>query len=85
MNVVIVVAAALLLGAAAVTCVRLLRGPSVLDRVAAVDMLLAIVVCALGAAAAWTRDSTLVPLLVVVALLGFVGSATVARILGRRP
>lgn len=71
--------------AAAITTVRLLRGPSTLDRVVAVDMLLAVVICALATTAAATRDSSSVPVLVVLTLLGFVGSVSIARLLaGRR-
>jgi len=83
MNVVLVLVAGMLSVAAALVVVRLLRGPSVLDRVVATDTLLAIAVCGLAALAAFTGDSTAVPVLVVVSLLGFVGSASVARFLGR--
>jgi multicomponent Na+:H+ antiporter subunit F len=81
---VVAVAVAVMLGVAAVlTVLRLVVGPSVLDRVVALDMLLAVVVCGLGAAAAYSRNSTTVPVLVVVALLGFIGSSTVAGFLGK--
>lgn len=74
--------AAVLLGITAALCViRLARGPSVLDRLVAMDMLLAVVAGGLGAYCAYTRDSTAVPVLVIVALLGFVGSVSVTRFL----
>jgi multicomponent Na+:H+ antiporter subunit F len=69
--------------AAAITVLRVLLGPSVLDRVVALDMLLAVVLCALATFAAITLDSSSVPVLVVVTLLGFVGSVSIARFLGQ--
>jgi multicomponent Na+:H+ antiporter subunit F len=83
MSTVVVIVEVVLGLAAAVAVLRLARGPSVLDRLVAMDMLLAVIVCGLAAAAAYTRDSTTIPVLVVVSLLGFLGSATVAGFLGR--
>jgi multicomponent Na+:H+ antiporter subunit F len=83
MTVVFAVVALMLTASAAVTVLRLLRGPSTLDRVVAMDMLLAITMCALATTAAATLDSTSVPVLVIVALLGFTGSVSIARFLGR--
>ena len=62
--------------------VRLARGPSLLDRVVATDALLVIISAGLAVYAALTRDRTVVPVLVVVALLGFVGTISVARYVG---
>jgi multicomponent Na+:H+ antiporter subunit F len=59
--------------------IRLVRGPSILDRIVAVDVLLAIVVCGIAAEAAITRDATSLPILVVLSILGFIGSVSVAR------
>jgi formate hydrogenlyase subunit 3/multisubunit Na+/H+ antiporter MnhD subunit len=49
-----------------------------LDRIVAVDVLLAIVVCAIAAEAAITQDATSLPILVVLSILGFIGSVSVA-------
>jgi multicomponent Na+:H+ antiporter subunit F len=62
--------------------VRLGRGPSLLDRVVATDTLLVIIAAGLAVYAALARDPTLVPVLVVVSLLAFVGSVSVARYIG---
>lgn len=83
MTVVIVLVGALLCAAAALTMARLVLGPSMLDRVVATDVLIAVVVCGLALAAAAGGDSTTVPVLVVVSLLGFLGSVSVARLLGQ--
>ncbi|WP_409331234.1 monovalent cation/H+ antiporter complex subunit F [Trujillonella humicola] len=69
-------------GGAVLSVVRLARGPSLLDRVVATDTLLVIVSAGLAVYAALQRDPTLVPVLVVVALLAFVGSVSVARYIG---
>lgn len=58
---------------------RVVRGPTMLDRVVALDVLLAVIVCGLGVQAAATGDATYVPVLLALSLLGFVGSVSVAR------
>ncbi len=76
-------AAFLLLGAGALLAlVRLAIGPSLLDRVVATDVLLVIVSAGLAVYAALARNPTVVPVLVVVSLLAFVGSVSVARYIG---
>lgn len=64
--------------------IRIIRGPSVLDRIVATDVLLAVVVAAVAAEAAYTRDPTALPVLVVLSILGFTGSVSVARFATRR-
>nr|WP_204034546.1 monovalent cation/H+ antiporter complex subunit F [Micromonospora qiuiae] len=59
--------------------VRLYRGPSLMDRVVAADMLLATIVAAVGAEAAINRHATTLPVLVVLALLGFIGAVALVR------
>ena len=73
---------ALIGGGALLALVRLARGPSLLDRVVATDTLLVIISASLAVHAALVQDPTLVPVLVVVALLAFVGSVSVARYIG---
>ena len=73
---------ALLGGGALLALVRLARGPSLLDRVVATDILLVIISAGLAVYAALGRDPTVVPVLVVVSLLAFVGSVSVARYVG---
>ena len=72
-----------MLGAGALLAlVRLARGPSLLDRVVATDILLVIISAGLAVYAALRQDPTVVPVLVVVSLLAFVGSVSVARYVG---
>ncbi len=69
-------------GGALLALFRLARGPSLLDRVVATDTLLVVIAAGLAVHAALVRDPTLVPVLVVVSLLAFVGSVSVARYIG---
>jgi multicomponent Na+:H+ antiporter subunit F len=73
---------AMLGGGVLLALVRLALGPSLLDRVVATDALLVIISAGLAVYAALTRNPTVVPVLVVVSLLGFVGSVSVARYIG---
>lgn len=70
--------------AALLVMVRLVLGPSVPDRIVALDVLVQLVVAGIAVAAAVTRDGTYLAVLVAVALLGFVGTVTVARFVERR-
>ena len=81
-EVVSVLAYALLGGGALLALVRLALGPSLLDRVVATDTLLVIISAGLAVYAALERDPTVVPVLVVVSLLAFVGSVSIARYVG---
>ncbi len=82
MTAVQVIAYALLAGGALLTTVRVVRGPSLLDRVVATETLLAIVTVGIAVHAALSRQVAFVPVLVVVALLGFLGAVAVARYVG---
>ena len=82
MTAVSVAAYAMLAGGAALAMVRVWRGPALLDRVVATETLLAIVAGGLAVYAGLERNATVVPVLVVVALLGFLGAVAVARYVG---
>ncbi|NBE96224.1 cation:proton antiporter [Nonomuraea sp. KC401] len=64
---------------AAATLYRLGRGPSMLDRAVALDVLTAMAMCGVGAFAVVTDDYSDLPILLVLSLLGFVGSVSLAR------
>lgn len=84
MDVVVLICFVGLAVAAVLVLVRLVRGPSVPDRIVALDTLLQVVVAGIAVAAAMTRDGSFLAVLVAVALLGFVGTVTVARFVERR-
>lgn len=79
MNTAWTIAGAVLLISAALTTYRILRGPSTLDRLVAADVLVALCMCGLALWAAISRDSTVVPSIVAIALVNFLGSLAVAR------
>ena len=70
--------------AALLVLVRLLLGPSVPDRIVALDTLLQVVVAGVAVAAAVTGRGDFLAVLVAVGLLGFLGTVTVARFVERR-
>lgn len=84
MTAVFVVVLAVLTAAGAFTLVRLLRGPDTLDRVAALDVFVVLIVAATSVYIAYYADGSNIPLLAAVALVGFVGSVTAARLAERR-
>jgi multisubunit Na+/H+ antiporter MnhF subunit len=81
---VIAVAYVILSLAAALFLVRLLRGPSVPDRVIALDGLLITVMCAVLVGAADQRSPIGIDTVLVVALLGFIGTGVLARYVEQR-
>lgn len=84
MTVAVVICTVLLGAAGALALVRLARGPSTLDRAVATDVLVAIAAAAIGVESAADRDSTTLPILLVLAFAGFVGSVSVARFISRK-
>ena len=76
---VVVLCVAFLAVAALLLVARISLGPTMLDRVVALDVLVAVVICGLALEAAVRRHTTTLPILGVLSLLGFVGSVSVAR------
>jgi multicomponent Na+:H+ antiporter subunit F len=79
MTIVWVIAAVMLTAAAVLTMYRLLAGPSTLDRLVALDALVAVTMCAIGTWAAFSRDTTVTYGLTALALTSFVGTVSVTR------
>jgi multicomponent Na+:H+ antiporter subunit F len=79
MTVVAALAGVMLAVAAVAAVVRVVRGPSVADRMVALDTLLFIGVGGLGAHVVATGDTTYVPVVVVAVLIAFLGTVVVAR------
>jgi len=61
--------------------IRLVRGPTQIDRAVALDVMLAIVVGVIVLTAAVSGSSIALVIAVVVSLLGFLGSASLAKLL----
>lgn len=58
---------------------RILVGPNSLNRVLGLDGFIAMLQCALATYICWTLDTTVANAMLVVALLGFIASVSVAR------
>ena len=84
MTVVSLVAMAGIVVAGVFSIIRLVRGPSLADRIVALDALLVVIVSGVAIDAARTGEGTYLDVLVVAALLGFVGTVNVARFIERR-
>ncbi|GAA1959818.1 monovalent cation/H+ antiporter complex subunit F [Amycolatopsis minnesotensis] len=84
MNTVYLVTFSLLVLAGLLSLIRLVRGPRTLDRVLAIDVLVVLIVAGVAVEMAMTGQGMNLSLLVSVALLGFVGSASVVRLAERK-
>lgn len=83
--VVLFLAVALLAAAAACVLYRLVKGPALLDRVLASDVLLAIVAAAVCVDMVWRKNTDYLVLTVMISLVGFLASVTFARFVQNRP
>lgn len=84
MSAVYVVTLVLLGCGAAATLYRVGRGPTMLDRAVALDVLTSLSMCGVGAFAVVRDDYSDLPILLVLSLLGFVGSVSLARFFAGR-
>ncbi len=74
-----------LIGLAAVLAsVRLVIGPTIADRVVAADLLLTFVVMSAGVAAVRTGSGTYLRVMLVVAVVGFLGTTMAAKFIEER-
>ncbi|MGW0811258.1 monovalent cation/H+ antiporter complex subunit F [Nonomuraea sp. NPDC002799] len=84
MTAVYLVAIGLLGCGAAAALWRVGRGPTMLDRAVALDVLTSLSMCGAGAFAVVRDDYSDLPILLVLSLLGFVGSVSLARFFAGR-
>lgn len=78
------VALVLLAAAALALTGRAVRGPRLADRVVAIDALVAVVATGIVVGAVHRDDVTVLESAVVLSLVGFVGTAVVARLIEKR-
>lgn len=82
---VLLLAISVVFGVAAIlTIIRIVRGPSILDRAVASDVLLTEVMCVLGAEMAINGHTRNIPVMLIIAAVGVFGSIAVARFVARR-
>ncbi|MTE24189.1 monovalent cation/H+ antiporter complex subunit F [Microbacterium sp. ZXX196] len=70
--------------AAVLTIVRIVRGPSILDRAIASDVLLTEVLCIMGVEAIVHQRTDTLPVMLAIAVTGALGTIAVARFVARR-
>jgi multicomponent Na+:H+ antiporter subunit F len=79
----LVVVLTLLVVAAGVTFIRLAKGPTLPDRVIAIDLIGVLMVCLLVVMAGMTAQEAFLDVAMVVALISFVGTVAYARYIER--
>lgn len=85
MTVVVIVCGVLLTAGLTLAVIRAEKGPSMLDRTVALDIVLTVIVAGVALYAASERRTDIVPILVALSLVGFVGSVTIARFAAVEP
>ena len=83
-DIITTVALAMLALAATLAFVRMLRGPTVPDRVVALDLIGVLIVCVIVAVAATTGQQAFLDVAIVIALVSFVGTVAYAGYIERR-
>jgi multicomponent Na+:H+ antiporter subunit F len=83
-NVVAAVCLGLLVIAGASGVARIVRRSTLGDRAVAFDMLTSVLTCALLVSAGYLQDGLLLDLAIVLGLLGFIASVTIARFIEAR-
>ena len=84
MNVLIAVILVVFAVAGLLALIRIVIGPSILDRVVASDVLLTEIMCILGADMVINQHTRSLPVLLIIAAVGVFGSISVARFVARR-
>lgn len=84
MTVVMVIAGLMLTAAAVLSVIRVTIGPRMLNRALAMEVVLAVVIAGLALEAAFNRHTATIPVMLAMAMVGFVGSVAVARYMGGR-
>lgn len=74
-------AAGMIAAAVGLTLWRLTRGPSTLDRIVSADVLVSIVLMTICLVMVVTKDTSSLPILLVLAMVAFTGGVSVARML----
>lgn len=83
-DVVFIVIGLLFLAASLASLYRIVRGPAILDRIIAADMLVTTIICVLGAEMVYNDHTRAVPIMVVLALIAIFASITVARYVSKQ-
>ncbi|TQL47506.1 multisubunit sodium/proton antiporter MrpF subunit [Homoserinimonas aerilata] len=83
-DIVIAVVGLLFTGAAGASVYRIVRGPAILDRMIASDMLVTTVICVLGVEMVYNEHTRTIPIMLVLALVAVFASISVARYVSKQ-
>lgn len=83
MNTVILVSVGMLLAAAVITMIRVVRPGALEDRAVALDVLTSIIVCGVAAWAASRGSGDYLDIALVLSVVGFLSAVTIARFIER--
>lgn len=75
---------AILILSVALSVVRIVRGPSIIDRVVASDVMVATIMIGLVLEMVVNKHTTTMPVVLVVAMFGITGTIAVARFMSRK-
>lgn len=82
--IVVTAAATLMLGLAAALCLfRIYRGPSALDRILAIDVLLVVLIAGVALESMWNHRATNLPLIMILTIVSYIGGVSITRLLSR--
>lgn len=70
--------------AALMALYRIVRGPSILDRMVASDMLVTTILCMLGAEMVYNHHTSTIPMMLVLASTAIFGTVAVARYVSKQ-
>lgn len=84
MTAVAVIALSILVTAAALCAVRVVRSELLADKAIALDVITATLICGIAVGTAWSGDGLLIDIALVLGLLGFLATVSIARFMDRR-
>jgi multicomponent Na+:H+ antiporter subunit F len=79
-----VIALSILVTAAALCAVRVVRSELLADKAIALDVITATLICGIAVGTAWSGDGLLIDIALVLGLLGFLATVSIARFMDRR-
>ena len=84
MNVYYLIIGAILVISVALALIRIIRGPSIIDRVVASDVMLATILIGLVFEMVVNKHTSTMPIVLVVSMFGITGTIAVARFMSRK-
>ena len=83
MTIVFAAATVMLAVAAALCLYRIYRGPSALDRILSIDVLLVVFIAGVALESLWNHHATNLPLIMILTIISYIGGVSITRLLSR--